>query len=353
MSKHCLHLGRTPSGASLTWDFSDSTCANRHLLVTGTSGSGKSFAIRYLMEQATRQCRVLIFDLTGEYQKSASCFPNAKLLDPSVAPLAVNGFLQTGSPSSPQRPFCAANTVASLITGCFGLSQKQHAILYDAAKRYLLQPGSRSSFGDFMSFFLSEAPKKKGIPAQPSINVLQPLVDQQLFAGGQRQDWLLRTPGITIYCLAALPGRSQQAVTQLLLSDLLSCIRETGNVDDPFIVIIDEFQRLGFHTESPASILLTEGRKYGCSLWLASQFLMGRFDPEALFCLEQAAIRLRFSPPASELPSLARQLAAQSSFDSPQWKKALGSLQTGRCIASLPGMPEPILCHIGSAQASS
>lgn len=343
MTASRIHLGQTFSGATLTWDFKCSTTANRHLLLTGKSGFGKSYAIHHLLSQAAQDHRCFMFDFTGECRQR---FPGATIIDPAHAPLTINGF-GLSDMSSPRQQSEAADAVSTLIADNWRLSNKQRSLLYTSAKEYLTASGGRTSFGDFLSFFLSRALKEKGVPAQSTINVLQPLADQQLFSCWSAQDWLLHTPGITVFDLSSLSARTQQAVTELLLMDLLAQARQIGTVGKPFIVVIDEFQRLRFRAEAPASILLTEGRKYGCSLWLATQFLHDRFDAEAMACLEQAAVRLRFSPPASELPSLAKQLACESCYSTAQWKKTLGTLKTGICIASLPGLSEPVLCHIG------
>lgn len=139
-------------------------------------------------------------------------------------------------------------------------------------------------------------------------------------------------------------------MAELLLLDLWAHMQVSGTAEHPFIVSVDEFQKLRFSADAPASLLLTEGRKYGCGFWLATQFLRERFDIETRACLEQASAHLIFSPPGADLPMLSKQLTARSGHPATKWKELLCRLPTGVCIASLTGqLARPVICCVPAA----
>lgn len=151
-----LSLGHSQSNRPVRWNFTTSSAGNRHLLLTGCSGSGKSYLLRHLLQQASAAGHaVFILDLTGEY----STLPThaVTVLDPTDTPLGMDGFPLPPWKAAPQHHVRQAETMASLFSDCFSLSSKQHHLLYTAALQYLSQTGA-SSIQDFLSYFLSGRP---------------------------------------------------------------------------------------------------------------------------------------------------------------------------------------------------
>ena len=61
------------------------------------------------------------------------------------------------------------------------------------------------------------------------------------------------------------------------------------------VISIDEIQSLSLGKNSVFFQMLTESRKYGVSLLMATQFL-SQFDKKELDCLNQASVKIYFKP---------------------------------------------------------
>ena len=108
--------------------------------------------------------------------------------------------------------------------------------------------------------------------------------------------------------LAGFTRDTAQLITEFSLYDLYWYYRANGNKDNPKIIVLDEIQNLDHRLDSPLGKMLTEGRKFGISLILATQTLsnLSRDEKDRLF---QASHKLFFKPADTEVRTFANILA--------------------------------------------
>ena len=95
------------------------------------------------------------------------------------------------------------------------------------------------------------------------------------------------------------------------------------------MIVIDEFQNLSAKMGAPLMRLLTEGRRFGISLLLATQSLE-IFPGEIQPVLSQTATRLYFRPTDNEVKKIAKNISADSAAE---WVKRLKNLKVGESVA--------------------
>ena len=93
--------------------------------------------------------------------------------------------------------------------------------------------------------------------------------------------------------------------------------------------MLDEFQRMRLRENSPLFRLLTEGRKYGLELILATQ-TASIFNKKEVAILEQVGTRIYFQPSESEINMIKRQFPANIQN---KVKERLSQLPVGHALA--------------------
>lgn len=111
---------------------------------------------------------------------------------------------------------------------------------------------------------------------------------------------------INIISLAGINPKTQIQLTEIILSVVWRQLRyrQFSKVD---VVCIDEIQSLSLKKNSALFELLTESRKYGISLVLATQSL-SVFDKKEIAALGQTAVKLYFHPSEQDIRSIAQQI---------------------------------------------
>ena len=125
---------------------------------------------------------------------------------------------------------------------------------------------------------------------------------------------------------------SARLITEFSLIDLYWYYRTKGSKDDPRVIVLDEIQNLDHSLESPLGQLLTEGRKFGISLILATQTL-SNFSKDERDRLFQASHKLFFKPADTEIKSFAQLLADATNYQQDHWITQLSSLKRGECFS--------------------
>lgn len=123
---------------------------------------------------------------------------------------------------------------------------------------------------------------------------------------------------------------------------------EKGRSD---ILVFDEFQHMNLREGSAIDSLLREGRKFGVSTYLSSQFL-GRKGEDARETLMQVGNWMFFSPTENEMKTSASWISISAQNE---WKSILGGLHRGEAV--LKGSyriknrsnvcTTPIICNVG------
>jgi DNA phosphorothioation-dependent restriction protein DptH len=184
---------------------------------------------------------------------------------------------------------------------------------------------------------LLEELKDNGTSAMALANKISPLVHENIFAGGAgignwRALFENRKQRVSIMQLAGINRYIARIATEFILWDLYDFAQNCGSKDKPFPVVLDEIQNLDHRLESPLGKSLTEGRKFGLSLILATQTLsnLRQDEKDRLF---MASHKLFFKPAETEVREYAKILEQSTSEKADFWISRLNQLNKGECYS--------------------
>ncbi|MEG0759472.1 MAG: DUF87 domain-containing protein, partial [Raoultibacter sp.] len=337
-------IGQDHSNHRICWEFGHSQLANRHLLITGGSGQGKTYAIQTFLYELSRQnISSVVFDYTDGFLHGKLEPPFEQALEGKIVQhyaiagqLPINPFKRQalhipGLPEGMQEQSAyVASRFAAIMKHVYKFGEQQFSALYQACKEGI------DHFGDEMDF----SKLRDALMAMSStysktvLSKMQQLFDQNLFDTKNAFDWseITRRDGkVTVIQLTSLDREIQTVITEMLMWDAWYSLVKSGDKTRPFVVVLDEAQNLSITDGSPAQKILQEGRKYGWSAWFATQFMKGALSSDEISRLQQAAETLYFKPSAEETSSVAAMLS-DSTRSATDWNETLKQMQKGHCI---------------------
>jgi DNA phosphorothioation-dependent restriction protein DptH len=333
------------SNKKVYWEFGHEKLSNRHLLISGKSGQGKSYFIQcLLMELAQEGISSIIIDYTDGF-KTSQLEPKFK----EVMGDRIQQFLVIKD-KFPLNPFKmnqkeidegeymdedysdVAERVKCIIGAIYkGLGAQQLNAIYQATKRGLERYDGNMN----LRILQQELEEDNSSYAKTVSAQLALLFDKDPFDYNNAFDWsnIDKEEGkVFIIQLTGFKREIQLIITEFILWDLWYYKLKDGNKDKPLPVILDEAQNLDHSEKSPSAKILTEGRKFGWSGWYATQFLRGQLDNDEIKRLENSSQMVYFLPPDSEISPVASNLSKDSS-EKKDWERKLSSLKKGQCIS--------------------
>jgi DNA phosphorothioation-dependent restriction protein DptH len=336
-----LLLGTRKSGEPVYWHYGHERLDNRHLLVFGASGSGKTYGIQcVLSEMAAQQLHSLIIDYTDGFLPNQVEPRFAEVATPKshyvvTEKLPLNPFRrqqQIIDPDAPpflENPYQVASRVASIFSSVYEtMGDQQFSTLVR-----VLENGISAGTGFSMGLLL-ERLQDEGQYGQSLASKLEPLIKSEPFREGEESAWeaMLSAPGkwVQVLQLKGLGREVQKLVTEFALWDLYDYACNTGSKTRPIPVVLDEIQNLDHRPDSPIDKMLREGRKFGLSLILATQ-TTSNFNQEQRDRLFQAGHKLFFKPADTEIERFASLLSQITHDSKADWSQRLARLEKGQC----------------------
>lgn len=336
------------STKKIYWEYGNKGLANRHMLITGKSGNGKTYFIQCaLKELAESGIPAIIIDYTDGFKPSQlepefKEYMGERLKQIFVAaenfPLSP---FKRGRKELDENQFIDEDSVdvAERFKSVIGAVYKDLGIqqlnsIYQAIMRGLSKYGGKLN----LSAFRSELEEDSSSYAQTALSQLTALLDKNPFEENEEFDWadLDKDGGkVIIIQLTSYSKEIQRIITEMILWDLWNYKSQYGNKDKPFAVILDEAQNLNFGDNSPSTKILTEGRKFGWSAWFATQFLKGQMDKATISRLQNSAQKIYFAQTEEEATAVANGFA-DNSEDKKIWRNKLINLEKGNCIVYSP-----------------
>ncbi|KKO48095.1 hypothetical protein VT06_13375 [Arsukibacterium sp. MJ3] len=361
-------IGERMNSEPVYWNFGHPQLANRHLLIFGSSGSGKTYGIQCLLSELAKQkVRSFIIDYTNGFMPDQveKCFKDYTLPEDhfvKLGKLPLNPFRKQRVVINPSMPaiedssFDVASRISSIFKSVFPtIGDQQYAALIKT-----LTAGLDNDLNFNFEKLLTPL-REENKQGDSLANKLQPFVDSKLFSDSNDQAWeqMLQTPNnwVHVLQLVGLNRDIQKIVTEFALWDLWDYVQSTGNKDRPIPVVLDEIQNLDHSDGSPIDKMLREGRKFGLSLILATQ-TTSQFNQEQRDRLFQAGHKLFFKPATTEVDRFA-QILAQSTpnVNKAEWVSRLSKLQKGQCWSLGPVeksngnlIEEPVLISVTSLE---
>lgn len=335
-------IGTRRNGEPVYWHFGHPKLANRHMLIFGASGSGKTYGIQCLLsELAVQQVRSFIIDYTNgflpsqvELEFNMEGKPKNHLVKRDKLPL--NPFRKQQQVIDPEFPameestFDVASRITSIFTSVYPTMGDQQSAALNRALTKGLDSDEYFSFDKLLPLLRTE-----GSQGETLANKLQPFVDSRLFSENQNKAWeeMLLTEGhwVHVLQLVALNRDIQKIITEFTLWDLWDYAQNFGSKDKPIPVVLDEIQNLDHRSDSPIDKMLREGRKFGLSMILATQ-TTSQFNQEQRDRLFQAGHKLFFKPANTEVDRFAQILSqATAGISKAEWVQRLNKLEKGQC----------------------
>lgn len=332
------------TGKEYYWEFGNKDLNNRHLLINGNSGCGKTYCIQgLLMSTAMQGISSVVFDYTGGFTNSKldSLFKE-KLADRieqrivKAKKIPINPFKKGEIQIDediyvPEEDIDVASKIAEIMSTVYKFGDQQKSAIYSAVLNGL------KTYGEAMNFqhMASELDSIGTNYAKTVLSKIQPFIDMNPFTTDEQFGWeSIRDSESGLVYVMQLAGYGkdvQVLLTELLLWDIWNFSVKTGDESKPFILVMDESQNLSHSDSSPSGKILTEGRKFGISGWYATQFMKPQLTDDEIQRLQQAGQKLYFCPPDDGVETVAKSIDITSQGKK-EWSERLKKLKKGECV---------------------
>lgn len=330
------------------WEYGHPQLENRHILISGKSGVGKTYFIQcLLLELARNNISSIIFDYTDGFKKSKLEPEFKEFLGDRIKQFHVQ---LKGFPINPfkknmkeidegiykeEENADVAERIRSVFSAVYkGMGDQQANAIYRATMRGLEKYGSKMN----LQYLRTELEADGSSYAKTVLAKIEPLIDRNPFDSDSEYNWAEHRKHEGIVFVVQLSGfvrEVQLIVTEFILWDLWNFNLSHGDKTKPFPVILDEAQNLDHSESSPSAKILTEGRKFGWSGWYATQFMQGQLSKDEIQRLQNASQKVYFSPPETEINDIASFLSMDNQKKK-EWAMKLANLGKGQCIVSGP-----------------
>lgn len=324
---------------------------NAHQLITGKSGTGKTFyCCRKLEEKIRKDKAILLIDYSSSYtekelQKNKFCYKNKteifELFDGKEVEIHLDGNTIVGTITdalihalnigSYYQKKILSEAIAEIIRN-FGYLKIEH----------LFSRLERTADVEDISF---DCKKNVG----HLLTRLAPYKEMcAICFKAVKKEKIAKVAGLTIIQLSSFPELQRKFLTNFLLEVIWREVR-AGHQKWDFI-LLDEFQNLSVRSGTALSAMLREGRKFGLGVWLSSQFL-GNYSQEEIDTLMQAGNMMFFRPVEREM----RLIASMIDYNEISiWHNILQNLQVGEAVLkgryqlneNLREIETPIVCQV-------
>lgn len=339
-----VYMGKNKAGEKIYWEFGNKNLANRHILITGMSGQGKTYCIQTMLYELSKSnISSVIFDYTegfrpdqleGEFKDKMDGKITQHIVKRDKVP--INPFrrqeIEIAGEKMTETSSDVANRFANIITHVYGFGDQQFAAIFEATRQGIEKYGERMNMFYFEKELRNIQSEFKS--AQSVLSKMTPFLRSDLFGENQEFDWsevfYPDEAAMTVFQLTEIDTQLQIIITELMLWDAFYYTKKYGNKNKPFVVVLDEAQNLSHKDNSPSNKILLEGRKFGWSAWYATQSLKV-LDDEEVTRLLNAPFKIYFKPIDDEIQKMSKRLEPS---EPNKWVTALKNLKKGQCIIS-------------------
>lgn len=326
------------------WEFQNRQLSNRHLLITGKSGSGKTYGIQTMLYECFKnEIPSIIFDYTAGFAPShldevfkekVGIKLNQRIVKHEKLPINpfqkniqdIGGIILSEDNSD------VANRVSNTLSKVYSFGDQQKSIIYEAIKECLEIYETKTTFENLRLVLQEKIEENKSI-VQSVLSKLSSFFDANIFGAESLFSWkdIIQKKEIFIVQLIGYDRDTQKIIVELILWDIWNYFTAYGREDNPVVLVLDECQNISHAENSASGKILTEGRKFGLSGWYATQFLKGNFKDQEIQALQQAAQKIYFQPNEKDVIDVSKFIDV-TGLDRNYYAEELHSLKKGECI---------------------
>lgn len=327
-----LFLGNTISQEPVVIDFKE--LANSHMLVTGMSGVGKTYGLQVFSERIFQNgSAVTILDYSGSYllDQLEPWFIQGTLGSLQIINAYKDGIqLNLFNPLQLEKDLLEKNCdtakrVSELFSQALKLGSKQQNVLYKGIRQ--MQEDMISKNNHCLDYLLNIL-QSFGRESTSLLQKLLPILEQKVLNSSSQHINFCTPSEIRIINLQHFSLENQRILSDIILWEIWNQSVANKTSERRVTVVLDEAQLLNLSANSPVTKILTEGRKYGIGIWLATQFIHDNFSSDVTHRLSQAATRIYFRPDEKELPYTSKDIDSQEKG----WYLILKNLGRGDCV---------------------
>lgn len=353
-SKHQRFLlGTNAKNYPIYWEFGHEKIENRHLLVFGSSGTGKTYAIQALLnEMASKKQNSLILDYTSSFTPSninklaKKYIPDESQEFIAQNPLSINPFnrLETieANIALTESSNNTAKRIAAIFKTVYKMGPQQYSVLVQAIQNGLQKQKENFNL-EILLFELAELLNDKNSQKNVVTTVISHVrnfVSANPFQLNNLQtefSWteIFENSNISnrVFQFLTLDSETTLAIIQFILWDLFAYVNRKSEKNNK-VIVLDEIQNLNLGSDSPVAKYLTEGRKFGLNLIMATQSIkgVGGLNDPKVSRLMLASHKLFFKPADNEMKDFAKCLHDKCpSYSIQEWISNLNRLEKGEC----------------------
>ena len=296
-------------GSNVYFDTDNSP--NKHMLILGQTGMGKSvFAQKVLLQVINLGGTVLTFDihqtlrpeqLLETYRSEFTDFVNdidayqKGIRFPLFTPVV-------GNQMESENKYDIIFATVDIFARVFNLKCRQRVALRKAIESVFIK-GTYDAEG--IKAIGNELLIRDDSVSEGVSDKLYQITSRNLFRPGKFE---LAENRINVVQLSKLDSDTQRLVVEIVLSYIWRLAISGVFFDRPVYLFLDEVQNMSLGENSAVTKLLTEGRKLGVSLIIATQSLPGKSLDIQQKRLLQAGLKVFFHPIESEIPDIAKKL---------------------------------------------
>lgn len=340
-----LLLGKVKgSSTDMYWEYGHKKLSNRHLLITGKSGQGKTYFMQTLLyEMSKNNLDSFVIDYTDSFlgsqlEDSLKEKLNDKIISRFIIQekLPVNPFKKNTIELDkgfflPETNQDVAERVVQILDFVFKLGVQQNYKLKEVILECL------AIYNENLTFTIIKN-RLQDDGEHTLLGRLTSLLDRDPFDyNSSDSDWSNYFSGngnINIFQLKGYPNTIQQVITEFLLWDIYNYSTRNGHKNIAIPVLLDEMQNLNHKNNSPTGKIMREGRKFGWSTWLATQSLSSlQSGGHDLSHIYNAATQIHFAAPENQVRTISSLLSNEKDVRQ-EWEAKLSTLQKGECVVS-------------------
>lgn len=314
------------------WDLKRSV--NSHVALIGASGSGKSVqAQRIICEIVKAGGTVLVIDSHAAFTDDQIFEKYRECIDKYRND--INAY-ETGIPSHLFAPVMFADgtlektvdtvgAITDVISRSLKFGVKQRATLRTAVEYVMNSDLYKEDGFEAIGIGLENNGDKTSVEVYER---LLPLLKHNIFREG---DGLIVENKINIVHLSKMDLTSQAVVSELLLSHIWRMANAEQFKERNLFLFIDECQNMDSSSDGPLAVMISEGRRMGVNLILATQMILQGTTNSVQQRISQCGLILYFKPASNRVALTSKMI---NPINESKWLTALKDMKVGEFVAS-------------------